>query len=770
MNATPRLPGLDGLRGVAVLAVIGYHLDLGTFFPAGFLGVDIFFTVSGFIITALLLREHERSGSIDLLAFYQRRARRLVPAALTMLLVVVALTPWLLPSALPRLREDLPAALLYLSNWWQIAEQQSYFEAIEQPRLLKHLWSLAVEEQYYLLWPLLSWWLLDHTRRLGLGLTAVCIALASTAWMAWLYVTQIAGGDPSRLYLGTDTHLMGLLTGSALATLWNPWTVHTRQPTPATPWGLNLMGTAALAALVGAMAFGHEGMAWLYQGGFLGVALLTAVVIVAATRQGTWVAGWLSTRPMQWWGSRSYSLYLWHWPVVVALSPSPHAGGAELAGVTAARLAITLVLAELSYRWVETAWASSNKASAESLAAQASSVQKTEGGKLTAAALRPLPVELWRRAHAWTAMLLVLVNVGVLGLMPGLVSRHSHEHNASAAGLVTKPEAARSAGWTSSWPIGPLTGGPAQNADRSPRVTLVGDSVLLGASAHMLRYWPPASASVEAKVGRQGSDGLKLVQSLREQGQLGDAAVIHLGTNGYLNENQFRALLAHLADRQWVVVLNVYGARRWTQPNNALLAQVTAEFDHVRLVDWHAIGQANPGYFVQDGIHLSGAGIRAYDQHIRQALGLPTMAMNPPATQTELRPLKPRSQPSQSPPATTSAQASAEKQPQPQSPPWPAPQVASPLTSPLTPPIALPTAPQTATDVVAVPVTPSRPPAESPAEVKTENLPVLTETPVKADAKTTTRIDVKFPEKGNSPTDKAPQGKGLGKLNSAYGD
>jgi peptidoglycan/LPS O-acetylase OafA/YrhL len=222
MSALARLPGLDGLRGVAVLAVIGYHLNLGHFLPAGFLGVDIFFTVSGFIITALLLQEHAQTGRIDFTAFYVRRARRLFPAAMVMLLVLVALSPLLLPTALPRLREDLPAAFLYVSNWWQIVAQQSYFEAIEHPRLLQHLWSLAIEEQYYLLWPLAVLWLLNQASRQGLGVAAGLIAIASTGWMAWLYATQIDGGDPSRVYLGTDTHLMGLLSGSALAAWWNP--------------------------------------------------------------------------------------------------------------------------------------------------------------------------------------------------------------------------------------------------------------------------------------------------------------------------------------------------------------------------------------------------------------------------------------------------------------------------------------------------------------------------------------------------------------------
>lgn len=603
MSSLARLPGLDGLRGLAVLAVMAYHLNLESFLTAGFLGVDIFFTVSGFIITALLLQEHAQTSRIDFAAFYLRRARRLFPAALVMLLVLVPLTPLLIPVALQRLAEDLPAAFLYLSNWWQIVSQQSYFEAIEHPRLLQHLWSLAIEEQYYLLWPLLALGLLNTTGKTGLGLAAGCIAVGSTAWMAWLYATQVAGGDPSRVYLGTDTHLMGLLTGSALAAWWNPWKL--RLSSPASDEVLNLAGMAALVALVWAMTKTHEGMAGLYQGGFLGAAVLTGVVIVASTREGTWVAWALSRRPMLWLGARSYSLYLWHWPVVVWLKPSSQAGALELTWINAARLALTLVCAEASYRWVEKPW--------------------TAGS--------PMP---WGR-RTWIGLGgLVLLNVGVLSFLQPLGRTEPSESKVltlHADAQVANPKTAKATTGPSQ-SVTALASNPAGAAYQ--QVTLVGDSVLLGASPYLLRHLP--AARVDAKVGRQGSDGLKLVQSLRDEAQLGDAAVIHLGTNGYLSEKQFRALLEQLADRKTVVVLNVYGARRWTGPNNDMIARVSQSFDNVRMVDWHAMGQSNPAYFVQDGIHLSGSGIRAYYNQIRIALGQPEWVPPGPASGPVKRP------------------------------------------------------------------------------------------------------------------------------------
>ncbi len=607
MKRLARLPGMDGLRGMAVLAVMGYHLNLGHFLPAGFLGVDLFFTVSGFIITALLLQEHAQTGRIAFAAFYWRRARRLLPAAFAMLLVLLAVTPVFLPAAWPRLLEDLPAAFLYASNWWQIVAQQSYFESLAQPRLLQHLWSLAVEEQYYLLWPLAALYLLNKTGREGLGWVAGLIALASTGWMAWLYATHAGvGGDPSRVYLGTDTHLMGLLAGSALACVWNPWKA--RMATLSSDHKLNLLGLAAWVGLIWLMSASHEGMPWLYQGGFLLAAVLSSMLIVAATLDGTWLAKLLSTQPMQWLGARSYSIYLWHWPVVVWLPAPAQDNATTLWWVTVSRILLTLACAEISYRFVETPWRSA------------------------------LPSKTWQRASVLVSSSLLLLSATSAALMPTQVGSAGQTPDFMqgptevAAPSSSKHGATPTSATASSWSSDP-THNPPPHAQ--PHISLVGDSVLLGASPYLTRRLP--SSVVEAKTGRQGSEGLKVLNTLRQKKQLGPATVVHLGTNGYLTEAQIRDMLQSLEDRQTVVVVNVYAARRWTEPNNAMLARMTQHFSNVRLVDWHAAGKANPGYFVSDGIHLTSQGIRAYSDHIRIALGQPDTLFKEP----QASPLKP---------------------------------------------------------------------------------------------------------------------------------
>jgi peptidoglycan/LPS O-acetylase OafA/YrhL len=342
----PYLPALDGLRALAVLSVILYHADMPGV-PGGFLGVEVFFVISGYLITALLLAEWLGRGRIDFKAFWLRRARRLLPALYVLLLAVLTFSVLFLPEEVAGLRGDTAGALAYVTNWYLIFSHKSYFEMVGRPSLLRHLWSLAVEEQFYLLWPLiftgLLVWLKPRRALIAIGAGVI----ASTLLMAGLYRPEV---DPSRVYYGTDTRAAGLLLGAALAFVWAPGRDY-RPKLPA--WAFDAAGTAGLIGLFLACAHINEYDPFLYRGGFLLVGLCTAALIAAAVHPRAHrlhrIMGW---PPLVWVGLRSYGIYLWHWPVCMVTRPqldTPLTGLPLLA----LRLALTFILAELSYRFIE---------------------------------------------------------------------------------------------------------------------------------------------------------------------------------------------------------------------------------------------------------------------------------------------------------------------------------------------------------------------------------------------------------------------------------
>lgn len=597
-----RLPGLDGLRAIAALAVLVYHLELGVL-RAGFLGVDLFFTISGFIITALLVREFGRSARVDLKSFYLRRARRLVPPTLAVLVAAVVLGPLLAPGSAARTREDLPAALAYLSNWWQIHASQSYFEGFGSPPVLQHLWSLAVEEQYYVLWPALAWLVLRRFGPRVLGLLALGLALASTGWMAVLHAALPEGADPSRLYLGTDTHAMGLLLGSALACLWNPWKAQeaaaaaAARPATGPLTGADMAALWAGGALLVMMLLAHAGVGALYRGGFLLASALSAVLIVAGMQPGSQVCRLLEAPLMTWLGTRSFAIYLWHWPAVAWIRPeSAHV--AELAGVALARVAMTLACAELSFRLVETPLRRPGGLAALAPAQARALLAGCLVGVLGAATLHlgPLPhVPLDATREAVQARVLAWTDPPVR--LAGSVLEPARRTPARAR--TTRLAQA---------PLEPV----------SAQVTVIGDSVMLGAR-EVLRAAIPGLA-MDAEVGRQGADAPAIVRRLREGGALGEHVVLHLGTNGYFPERQLREVLRELADRRSVVIVNAFARRDWTGPNNALFERVSREHPNVRLVDWQELASRHPDFLVRDGVHLSVPGMRALSQAIAAAV------------------------------------------------------------------------------------------------------------------------------------------------------
>ncbi|HEX6239659.1 MAG TPA: acyltransferase family protein [Polyangiales bacterium] len=585
------IPALDGMRAIAVLAVVLYHADVA-WLPGGYLGVELFFVVSGFLITSLLQSERAQSGRNDWLAFWKRRARRLFPALWGVLLLVPAYAAWRLPEELFGLRNDVLSALFYVTNWQLIVAEQSYFEQIGRPSLLQHLWSLAVEEQFYLLWPVAfslicsragtrasTLWAKLPVRRVSLGLGLA--ALASALCMALLYDP---GRDPSRVYYGSDTRAFGILFGASLAFA-RPWltrvTPRAERPPFARPEASAETWVALLALLGLSYAFValDELSPFVYPYGLLCIDLCTCALIVCVLRMPA--AGpvrLLSSAPLVALGKRSYSLYLWHWPVVAATRPGVDV---ELDGVglLALRMALTAALAEASYRLVETPLRSGRWFS-------------LPRWQWSAPLVRPY-------ATALLALLLITFSAGALISAqepppPDLTLAAPARGLMPASGQVLATSTA-------------LLG----SVDRPPtRVLAIGDSVMLGARKFLRSE--AALVEVDAEVGRTPLTTLALLKRRKAQQALGDVVIIHLGNNGPFQHEQFDQMMELLGDVPHVVFVTAKVPRRLGVFNNRTIREGVARHPRAALIDWFAAAQGHDKWFREDGLHLRESGATEY--------------------------------------------------------------------------------------------------------------------------------------------------------------
>jgi peptidoglycan/LPS O-acetylase OafA/YrhL len=646
----PYLPGLDGLRALAVIAVLLYHAEL-SWIPGGFLGVEVFFVISGYLITALLLAEHRQRGRVDLKAFWLRRARRLLPALYLLLVVTLTFTVVFLPEEVARLRNDAAAAFAYITNWYLIFNNESYFETVGRPSLLLHLWSLAVEEQFYLLWPPLFVAGMMLLRRYTL-LVALAGAAAAALLMAFLYQPDV---DPSRIYYGTDTRATGLLLGAALAFVWAP-----RRGTDLTlmkrfaaarrrrlrhakqqgqfraRWGwtgpllLDVVGLAALGGLVSFCMLLDQYQPFLYQGGLALVALTTVVVIMVTVHPHTRLgAGLLGRWPLRWIGLRSYGIYLWHWPVFMVTRPELDV---SITGVLLLilRLAATLVLADLSYRFVETP------------------IRRGALGRAWKTLGEAQGARRWWLGAGWTGAIgtgvasCVVLGVALAHAQPptppsylSVESIHteaptSDTRDLGATSESETPETDTAASTTSETDTVDLASAPETAAERiektaasapASRVTAIGDSVMIGAAGELEQTID--NLSIEADVGLQAPAAIDILRKRRDAGRLGEVVVVHIGSNGAFSEEQFEDMMEVLADVRRVVFVNVKVPRPWEQPNNAVLAEGVQQYTNAVLVDWYAASTGRPELFVNDGIHLQYEGQRVYTDLISAHLEAP---------------------------------------------------------------------------------------------------------------------------------------------------
>ena len=626
-----RLPGLDGLRAIAIIAVLLYHASV-TWLPGGFLGVDVFFVISGFLITSILISDRELAGRISFKEFYRRRARRLLPALIAMLAVTAGFMALFFPADLQQARGDIGAALGYVSNWWYVLHHRSYFVASGRPAPLQHLWSLAVEEQFYLVWPLVLGVLLSL--RTGLR-WVVAVAMAGAVGSAvWMGVLAIRGNvpfdtDSSRVYFGSDTHASALLIGAAAAAVTAGVAQRRRSAgrqvmhaARAVRAALDLVGLAALAALCWSMHRLDEFNPQMYRGGFVVVAALAVVVVVIASSGVGVLGAFLDVAPLRWIGTRAYGLYLWHWPIFVYTRPGldlPLHGWQALA----VRLGITAVVAEVSYRLVEwpvrrhglrdhtqvrrlrsfarawrvvapvagsalaivavvgtTSFVASHRGAGSSIGAAGAAASPPAATPSTAAAS---PGGAAADSGPWMpgdTTPDALSNRGYrpsrVPLAPVAIPKVKLSIPPTARASAPPPLIAKPPVKPPQQPPAPAgTSSPTPApipAGPAPMVSAVGDSIMIDASVSLERACP--STEVYAVVGWQAKAVFAEIQALRAAGHLGSSVVIETGTNGIVSPKELDATLSALADRRKVVVVNNHMARPWEPPNNTMFPAV----------------------------------------------------------------------------------------------------------------------------------------------------------------------------------------------------
>jgi peptidoglycan/LPS O-acetylase OafA/YrhL len=640
-----RMSGLDGLRAIAVAGVLLYHAGVRSL-PGGFLGVDLFFVISGFLITWLLVAERRHAGSISIRRFYLRRARRLLPALVTMVATTTGFMALFFRADLAQARGDVAAAAGYFSNWWYVWHHRSYFVAAGRQPPLQHLWSLAVEEQFYLIWPLvIAVLLLGRVRLRFVVAIATGGALASASWM---WVLAVRGNvpfdtDSSRLYFGTDTHASALLLGAAaaavMAALASRRAATGRQVGRAISVCADGAALAALGGVCWAMHRVSEVTPSLYRGGFFVFAALAAVAVVGVSLPGSVLGRVLDVAPIRWVGTRSYGLYLWHWPVFVYTRPGLDW---QLHGLTATgvRLALTGVLTELSFRLVERpirergfgswlrlprpallaspAW----RVAAPMLGAVVGMVAVV-GATTAVTHHRPQ-----RPSTSDAVAPLAAFPTVDLTAPPSTPAAISHRSVASPVIVpAASPKPAPSTRRPPAKPSPASTPPAGQSSATSlaipagppPPLTAVGDSVMVDGAVALQRDCP--GAEVYAVVGWQAKSVFAEIDALRAAQHLGGIVVIGTGTNGAVSPAELDATLTALADRAKVVVINNHMDRPWEPPNNTMFPQVVKAHPNAVLVDWDTAANTHPDWLSSDGVHLQPAGRAPYADLIKAAAG-----------------------------------------------------------------------------------------------------------------------------------------------------
>ena len=564
------IASIDGLRAIAVTAVVLYHLGI-SWIPGGFLGVDLFFVISGYVITRLILDSINQSSALDLRAFYAARLRRIYPAFIFMVVCTVIFIGVWAPEAIKRFLSDLPYALTGSINWLLVARHQDYFEAIGRPPLLQHTWSLAVELQFYLIWPIILLTVLKYFGKKNIARIALLIAITSgvTLFLVSLQLDQSNAQQVSHIYFGTDTHSLGLFLGSALAVSWIPQNLSADIEKRAQDV-IDAIGVIGLLGLITAFLFIDESNASLYRIAFPLAGIFGCLVIISLVHPASRFAPLISSAPFRWVGQRSYGIYIWHWVIFQVTRPSVDLTGQSWA-LYLARVLLVLALADISLRWVEIPF-------------RQGMVQNWFRGMK----YRSAKVKLRQQLS------IVISIIAVLAVTSSISVQAINKADQIAQEQIAQPEDEAA----SQEDLGSTTG-----------LWVTGDSVILGIRSKLESK--EHISLINARVGRQAPE-LLAVMRVDQSSVPSSPVVFNLGNNNALNEQTVRDIFEVVKNQPQVIVVNTSVPRAWKDANNAIISKVASGYPNVRLVDWDRVSKDRPELFAPDGVHLSPTGSDVY--------------------------------------------------------------------------------------------------------------------------------------------------------------
>ena len=569
-KSTRHISSIDGLRAIAVTAVVLYHLGI-SWIPGGFLGVDLFFVISGYVITRLILDSINQSSALDLRAFYAARIRRIYPGFLFMVISTIIFIGVWAPEAIKRFLSDLPYALSGTINWALVARNQDYFETIGRPPLLQHTWSLAVELQFYLIWPIILLTVLKYFGKKNIARIALIIAIISGTilFLVSLQLDQANSAKVSHIYFGTDTHSLGLFLGSALAVSWIPQNL-SANITKRAQDVIDGIGVVGLLGLISTFLFIDESNASLYQIAFPLAAIFGCLVIISLVHPASRFAPIISTPPFRWIGQRSYGIYIWHWVIFQVTRPSVDLSG-ETWALYLARVLLVLALADISLRWVEIPF-------------------------------RQGQVQTWFRGMKYRSskervrqQISVLVSIIAVLAVTTSISVSAINKSNQISQVINEELTDQE---ESPVDLGSTTG-----------LWVTGDSVILGIRSKLENK--EHISLVNARVGRQAPE-LLAVMRVDQSSVPSSPVIFNLGNNNALSEQTVVEIFEVIKNQPQIIVVNTAVPRPWRDSNNAIISKVASNYANVKLVDWDRISKDRPELFAPDGVHLSPMGSDVY--------------------------------------------------------------------------------------------------------------------------------------------------------------